>query len=146
MKKVLLGLFAVSMISLVGCKDDDEKTCDLNNANLQGAYKITAVSYKADASTPAVDDFATWDPCEKDDIITLSANFAASITDAGVQCTPSTAETGNWMFNSTNNQLTVAFGSFNSIGTVTNFSCSGMNLTISGPGVGEETVITFAKQ
>jgi hypothetical protein len=61
--KKLLGMAVVFAVALSSCKKDDEKVCDLNQTNLLGSYKITSIKYKANTSTPEVDEFATYDAC-----------------------------------------------------------------------------------
>ena len=136
----MLGIFS-------GCsKDDDDDDCELTQAGLQGSYKITGVSYKPDAVSPAEDEYATWDACQKDNLVILSANFQGSYSDAGVQCTPPQDETATWMYNSSTNQLMFQALVVNFTGDVENFSCSGMTVSITGSTPGEVTKITFAKQ
>ncbi len=146
MKKVLFGLMAISLLAATGCKKDKDETCDLNTTTLQGTYKITAATYKADANAPVEDEYATWDLCDKDDLYILGANFQLTITDAGQVCTPSNSDTGGWLFDAANNQLSLIVPSGNVAGTVSNFSCSGMTLSVAGFDPGEVTTLTFAKQ
>ncbi len=140
MKKILLSLCVMS-IAFVGCKDDnDDVTCALNTAGVAAAYKITALTYKADAATPAVDMFALMDPCEKDDVITLNANNTVTYTDAGTQCVPPGNDTGTWMLSGSTITLD------GEVGTISNYSCAGMTVTINGTTAGEVTTVTLARQ
>ena len=138
MKKIALSLFVLSVV-LVSCKKDD-KNCDLNSANFVGSYKVTAITYKANATTPVVDEYATLPVCEKDDVITFNANGTITYTDAGVVCSPSGSSTGVWALSG--NTVTLdgtAYG-------VAAFSCSGTTITESGPAAGELYTVTLVKQ
>jgi hypothetical protein len=141
MKRIILSAIVLSA-ALVSCKKDD-KTCDLNATNIVGSYKTTAITYKADASTPAVDIFNNplfYAACEKDDIIVFNANNTLTFTDAGTACTPPNNDTGTW-------SLSGSVLNFDGeLATVTSFTCSGMTATIAGTTAGELTTITLAKQ
>ena len=138
MKKIILPVLLTS-IAFASCKKD-EKVCDLNATNLAGSYKVTSFIYKADATTPAVDLYATADACEKDDLIIFNVNNTITFSDLGVVCSPSGNDTGTW---------SLSGNSLNFDGVVysiTTFSCSGMTATSTGPAVGETETITLVKQ
>ncbi|HPH85280.1 MAG TPA: lipocalin family protein [Ferruginibacter sp.] len=139
MKKIILSA-CIMAFAFVSCKKDSDPVCELNQANLVGSYKITALKYKADATTAEVDEFATWDACEKDDITVLNADNSVTFTDAGAVCTPNGSSTGIWAFAS--NVFTINGQS----GTVSNFSCTGMTVILNGTTAGETTTITLVKQ
>ncbi|MBI5858929.1 MAG: lipocalin family protein [Sphingobacteriales bacterium] len=125
MKKLIIFPFAILL--LASCKKDEDKTCNLNSAAVAGSYKITAVKYKPDASSPETDYYNQFfpDACERDDIITLNANGTYNFVDAGVKCVPPGDDTGTWSLSG--NTLTVDGGQSN----VDNFNCSTMTLSSS---------------
>lgn len=142
MKKILLSALVLS-IAFTSCKKDDVKVCDLNATNLVGSYKTTAITYKADAATPAVDIFNDplfYDACEKDDLLIFNANNTITFSDAGVVCTPAGNDTGVWTL--AGSTVTID----GELATITSFSCSGMTATIAGTTAGELTTITLVKQ
>ena len=139
MKKIMLAACLMAF-AFVSCKKDKDPVCELSQANLVGSYKVTGLKYKANASTAEVDEFPSWDACEKDDITVLNADNTATFTDAGLVCTPNGSSTGNWAFASN------VFTLNGRLGTVNNFSCTGMTVILNGPGAGEITTITLVKQ
>jgi hypothetical protein len=118
MKKVLLVI--VSGATLFGCKKEKANTsgCAIDVANLSGAYKLTALQYKSDANTAAVDYLAFLDDCEKDNILHLNSNGSYKEEDAGTVCTPSETSVGTWQLHG--NTLT-SDGTLN--GTIVSFDC-----------------------
>ena len=130
---------AVIAVAATGCKKD-KKNCDLNAGNLQGSYKVTAVSYKADATTATVDEFATWDACEKDDLVIFNSNNTVTYSDAGTVCSPDGNDTGIWSLSG--DQLNLD----GEIYTVSSFNCDGATFTNIGDDPGELTTITVDKQ
>lgn len=125
--------------ALASCKKD-EKKCDLNSSNILGTYKVTSVKYKANSTTAEVDEFATWDACEKDDVTTLNSNGTSVTTDVGTVCSPAANYTGTWAL--VGNQLNTD----GDVATVTSFDCGGMTLKYEGSDPGEYTITTLVKQ
>ncbi len=138
MKKLIICSLFLSVLA-ISCKKDD-KNCDLNAANFAGTYKITALTYKPNTATPAVDAYAFFDACEKDDLIIFNANNTITYTDAGVVCVPNGNDTGTWSLTGT---TAVVDGES---ATVASFDCKGMTLTIAGTDPGELTTVTLQKQ
>lgn len=137
MKKIGLAVTLLAFI-MTGCKKD--KNCDLSAANFVGAYKLVALKYKADAATPEVDEYATMDACEKDDVIFFNAVGTITYSDAGTQCVPPGDDTGFWSLVGT------ALDLDGENATVAYFDCNSTTLTIPGTVTGELTTITLAKQ
>lgn len=138
MKKLL---FAVTLLALgSSCKKDKDKTCDLNAGSLVGSYKTTSVKYKASTSASEVDLFATYDACEKDDLVKFNSNNTVNYQDAGTVCTPPGDDTGIWALSG--NTLTLD----GELYTITSFDCNGMTLTNAGSTPGELTTITVVRQ
>ena len=69
-------IFILSAVLLFSCKKDSEETCATNTASVSGSYKVTAVTYKENASAPEIDYYTVWytETCERDDIITFNSN------------------------------------------------------------------------
>jgi hypothetical protein len=144
MKKIFLATIAFSFVLLVGgCEKDgngNDSDCPFSEENLRGNYKIVAAVYKAGATDPEEDDFATWDACEKDDIYTFAEAGVLTQTDAGTECTPSGTATSSYTISG--NTVTIA-GTTSY--TVVSFGCSGFVVSEDGLSAGEEYKITFAK-
>lgn len=139
MKKIILALFVLATVA--SCKKDDDKTCDYSQANFAGTYKVTAAKYKANTATAEVDEFATWDACQKDDLIVFNSNSSINYQDAGSVCTPSGNDTGIWAYTSSN---TVNVDG--EVYSVASFNCSGATLTQIGTAAGELYTIVLARQ
>ena len=138
MKRISLVAVMLSLV-MFSCKKSD-KTCDLNAANLAGSYKISAVKYKADASTPEVDEFALYPACEKDDVTAFNTNGTYTVTDAGAVCMPAGNDNGVWSLSGNTINIDTE------VGTVTYFDCKGMTITIAGTAAGELTTVSLSRQ
>ena len=95
MKKTTLIILAV--LFLFSCKKD-KVNCTTTTASVSGSYKITAVTYKSSASSAETDYLPVLfpDACERDDIITFSANGTYQFADVGIVCSPAGDNTGTW--------------------------------------------------
>ncbi|MEO6613643.1 MAG: lipocalin family protein [Chitinophagaceae bacterium] len=105
MKKIIF-LACITTLFITACKKDD--VCNINAASISGAYKITAVTYKANSSSAEIDYFNTLfpDPCDRDNVYTFQTNGTYQIKDAGVICSPNGDDNGTWSFVS-ENSLTI---------------------------------------
>jgi hypothetical protein len=120
MKWALTALVCSSAI-LFSCKKDPvtpAPDCSINQTNLSGAYKLTAITYQRNATAPVVNYFDFMDACEKDDIITLKSNGTYQYNDAGTVCDPNGSNDGTWSV--TGNSIN-SDGSIN--GTITSYDC-----------------------
>ena len=104
MKKT--SFIVLSAIILFSCKKDKE-TCIVNAASISGSYKITAATYKANATATETDYYTTLfpDACERDDVYTFNANGIYQIADVGIVCSPSGDDDGTWGFSGNNSLL-----------------------------------------
>jgi hypothetical protein len=98
MKKTLLAMAALALLTFSSCKkdDDDNRDTSVTKEALAGDYKLVSASAKV-GSLPefdATDQYA--DECALDDILTLKTDFTFLRTDAGVKCSPVGDETGTW--------------------------------------------------
>lgn len=95
MKKTTLIILAA--IVLFACKKETND-CEITTTSIAGSYKITAVTYKANAGASEIDYFNTLfpDACERDDIYTFNASNTYLIKDAGIVCSPNGDDDGTW--------------------------------------------------
>lgn len=137
-----LSVFACAIVFLFSSckKDDPAPTCNLDATGILGNYKLSSLVYKADASTPELDIFFLFEPCQKDDLYIFAPNGAYSIAEGATSCSPSNAETGTWSLSGT--QLSVD----GEVGVVSNYSCSGFTLTQTDNTTGEVTKAVFVRQ
>jgi hypothetical protein len=94
-KHYTLG-FLLLTILCISCQKKPEDTCVTSVASISGAYKLTTLQYKLNASAPAQDYLVFMDACEKDDIITLKTDGTYTYQDAGTVCTPNGSDNGTW--------------------------------------------------
>ena len=140
MKKIitLAAFLTVIFSSFKKAEVVPDSNCLLSVSNILGTYKITSILYKSDPQTPAIDYFMYYDECEKDNLLIFNSNNTYVISEGATACSPTTSESGNWNLN----QSAITIDS--ELGTVTDFSCSGMKIKkVYGA---EETTIILAKQ
>lgn len=120
--KGLLPFCLCLLVILTGCSSDDD-TCSLNQSSLAGTYKITGAEYKDPGDESWQNDLPNWDACELDDTFTFSENSnILTLVDAGVQCNPTTSETGTYSLNG--NQITITGGGNSETYIISEFSCN----------------------
>ena len=73
-----------------------------------------------------IDLYDSLPPCERDNVIQLSANLTATFIDSGVKCNPPSDSTGTWSLSANTDTLYVA-GSANFIN-----SWDGVTLVLTG--------------
>lgn len=97
MKKIISLTLTVALF-FTACKKDP--TCETNQASIAGAYKITAVTYKASAASAEIDYFNILfsDACDRDNVYTFQTNSTYQIKDAGTICSPNGDDNGTWSF------------------------------------------------
>ncbi|MBN9382232.1 MAG: lipocalin family protein [Chitinophagaceae bacterium] len=118
MKRALMVMVSSSV--LFACKKEKDNTsgCPITVDNLSGAYKLTALQYKASANADPADYLAYMDDCEKDDTMILKNDGTYKKDDAGTVCDPEETASGTWQLHG--NTLT-SDGTLN--GTIASFDC-----------------------
>jgi hypothetical protein len=118
MKRAITVL--VAGIVLFACKKEKDKApgCPVTMESLSGAYKLTALQYRASAGAVAADYLAYMDDCQKDDVIYLNDDGSYREDDAGTVCDPTEAAAGTWQLHGT---TLVSDGTVN--GTIASFDC-----------------------
>ena len=144
MKQLTILTTFIILLSTACSKDPVEPvSCEANSASIVGAYKITAVKYKASPSAAEIDYMNTLfpDACERDDIYTFYHNGTYTIKDAGSVCSPSGDDNGTW---SLNNKIMTIDGDPT---LLEKFDCKVMVIMNSGIEVsGDELRLTLTKQ
>jgi len=96
-KNKILFILLVSTVAMYSCKKEDSRQdCNTTITTLSGTYKITALKYKASASSQEMDYLPFLDDCEKDNQVKLNANKTYHSIDAGMVCDPSSDSQGTW--------------------------------------------------
>ncbi len=142
MKWALMGIAAATI--LFSCKKEKSEPagCSISMTGLAGAYKLTALEYKASAAAKPVDYLAAMEACEKDDIITLKSDGTYQYSDQGTVCTPVKNDQGTWQVKG--NTLT-SDGTLN--GTVASYDCKTMVYYVENSIVaGDRLTFTMVKQ
>jgi hypothetical protein len=145
MKKIAL-LAIGAIVLMTSCKKDEPTTptCTLSSTSIQGTYKVTAETSQADAQSPVVDEFALYEPCEKDDLFVFG-NGTLTSSEGATSCTPPTDPfTANWTL--VGSQLTWTVMGFSISGTVESFNCNSMVLKIVDPTDASIQKVTFTRQ
>jgi hypothetical protein len=94
MKKILLGLFSLSLLA-TACKKGKDAPAPTKE-NLAGQYKLTAMIEKSPGMQD-VDLYATHtDACDKDNITELKTDGTYTYSDVGVVCEPADDNQGIW--------------------------------------------------
>jgi hypothetical protein len=92
-----IALFFSFILVIIGCskKNDAPATVTATTTNLVGTYKFTAETTKSGTSA-SVDEFASLDACEKDDLVKINSDASIDFIDAGTVCTPPNNDTTTW--------------------------------------------------
>lgn len=142
MKKILPLLIFLPLA--FSCKKEKSNSgCTISMQSIAGSYRITAVGYKASSSSTEIDYYDQFfsDPCERDDILTFSTNGTWVQQDAGIVCSPSNDDNGNW---SVSGQVMNVDGDDVDIKS---FDCKKLVLVnILSPSTGEQFTLTLTRQ
>jgi hypothetical protein len=124
MKKLILVISVLTFTFLSCKKEDTKKDCSLTEKNLVGNYMVTSVKYLGSPTSQEIDFFNDfYDACQKDDIITISADHTYTYADAGTKCQPNGDYNGTWALQGTTLSLD-GDGE-----PLENFDCSGFSVS-----------------
>jgi len=143
MKRTLM-VIAVSSSILLACKKEKDNTpgCPVTMEGLSGAYKLTALQYKASASAASQDYLSFMDDCEKDNILTLKNDGTYKSDDAGTVCEPAEVSQGTWTLKG---KTLISDGTLN--GTVASYDCKTLVYYIDNAiAPGDKLTYTLEKQ
>jgi Lipocalin-like domain len=87
-------LFIVSIVA--SCQKDAEEICTTSMASVSGTYKLTALTYKENSSSPAQNFLLLKEDCELDDLVSFNNNGTYHYQDEGLVCSPDGSENGTW--------------------------------------------------
>lgn len=92
----LLLMFAVSAILLGACKKDkDDEPVAATKENLVGSYKLTSAKAKAlGQEMDLMEEY--FEPCQRDDIYKLNADYTVQVKDEGTKCDPDGSYESSW--------------------------------------------------
>lgn len=127
---------------LFSCKKEEITgiTCELNDTNFAGIFKVKSVIYKYSATDPGTDYFLTWNACKKDDLIHIQSNHQTVHEDAGIRCSPSGGGVGNWTLSG--NTIVMDYQA----GTVAYFDCKTTIVIYPQPTPNETITLTLERQ
>lgn len=116
MKKQMLSIAMLvlsSSLLFTACKKDDDKKEDRRENLTTGQWLQTAgtsTTTMNGVTSPAVDEFASYDACEKDDLNKFETSGSVTVDEGATKCDPSDPQTysgGNWTLTDNNNRLTI---------------------------------------
>ncbi len=101
MRNVFFFLSFGSLLFSSSCKKSESSTgnCPLNSTTILGAYVYAGETIQQNANSQVVDEYATYPPCEKDDILTFKSDGTYTWTDGVLVC--GTRPNGTWSINGT---------------------------------------------
>ncbi len=137
--KSVIAYTLLFMVYLLGCKKS-ERTCELNDSNFSGSFKVKSVIYKYSPTDPGTDDFLNWPACRKDDINHFRSDHTVLIEDAGALCFPSGNGTSTWSLSGN----TIVMGSQS--GTVISFDCNNTVILFPQPVPNETVTLSLIRQ
>ncbi len=145
MKKILSFLLLSG--ALVSCKKENAPTppptCAVTEATIPGTYKITAIKYKASATSTETDQMNNLADCQKDDTYTFATDGSIILNDIGISCGLPPMPGDAWSLPNGGTNLRLGDEVF----TVESFDCS--KLVISKADVlvaGDKETRTYVKQ
>ena len=146
MKKTNFVTLSVAIASLlfISCsKDPENPPCTTSSAAIAGSYKVTAATYKASSTAAEIDymNILYYDACERDDVLSFTANGNYTINDAGVVCSPSGSDSGNWSLSGSTMNID------GDLTTIESFDCKTLVLVNNDVNVsGDKLKITLTRQ
>lgn len=140
MKKTSIRLvlaFACFSLILGACKKDKDESLAPSKENLVGSYKLVKAEGKAMGQTVDVmEEYA--EPCQKDDVYVLGADFSVQVKDEGTKCDPESSYESTWSLDA--NYIDIAGYS----GQIKSFSKSALVIEADySQGTGIEATVTF---
>jgi len=151
MKKIFLSVVLLCGV-IISCKKNDNSSsgCILSSTSILGQYKISAVTFTPSSIPYPVNGLQYFPACDTDNVYELKADSVATITDAGVQCSPSADATGSWSLSNDTLSTTLSTTSQQTLsGKISGFSCTG-GFTLTGTdtvgGIAGTAVIVLTKQ
>lgn len=107
MKKILFAS-ALALVFVACKKDKDEDTATpITMQSLSGTYAMGAVTVKMGTSPEQDVTNSVYDPCEKDDHVTLASTGTVTYIDAGTRCSPPGDGTGTWSLTAGNTKISM---------------------------------------
>ena len=135
----------ITGVICISCKKDKDKgpSCATDVASISGSYKFAAYTYKQTPTSPEEDWFPLVfpDACERDDVLSFTANGNYTLTDAGVVCSPSGSDSGNWSLSGSTMNID------GDLTTIESFDCKTLVLVNNDVNVsGDKLKITLTRQ
>ena len=125
MKKLLFGLFSLTLLA-TACKKDKDAPA-ITKENIAGTYKLMSIKVSLNGSPEM--DADDREVCEKDDLYKLNADNSFNYVDAGSICDPAGDFSASWQL-SGSELSSEDFTDLN--GTVTSFDGTNLEVTLNG--------------
>ena len=155
MKNILPLLLAGAMsVTMLSCSDDKKDDPTPNKTSLLTAkkWRVSAQSTTAtlNGNTTTVDEFATMQPCEKDDFTQFKTDKTVVFDQGATKCDPADNQTenGTWDFNSDQTKLNLSDPDFGGIAipfdiVTLNATTLTLRFTSNASGASSSSTITF---
>jgi hypothetical protein len=124
MKKIVLGLFSLALLT-TACKKDKDAPA-INKENVAGTYKLMTVKASVNGSSEV--DADDREVCEKDNLYKLNADNSFIYQDAGTVCDPAGDFEATWNLND-KEISSEEYPGLN--GTITSFDGTNLDVTFS---------------
>ena len=101
MMKKITALMLMAVLFISSCKDDRDPGCKIDVTSISGSYRVTAVTYKANPTSPEENYYDIFfpDTCLKDNVYTFQTDATYLFKDSGTICSPPGDRNGTWSIN-----------------------------------------------
>jgi hypothetical protein len=151
-KGLALIVLAIAF-GFTSCKKDDDKKEETTTASIVGTWKLTAetVTVNIGGKDSTMDEYASLDPCEKDDLTRFNADNSLVSLAGATKCNPNdpgSEPSGNWALLSSNTKLRVIDSGDTTNADVLTLSNTTLKLKLTEDGGGFTFTIlsTFTRQ
>ena len=97
MKKIN-SLMLLQILFISSCKNDPDPGCKRDVTSISGSYRVTAVTYKANPTSPEENYYTIFfpDDCQKDNKYTFQSDGTFQFKDSGTVCLFPGNRKGTW--------------------------------------------------
>jgi hypothetical protein len=151
MKRNLLIMFFIGMVSLFACSKSDpaptkEQLLTISKGWVRSDYTVTT------KTGVLKEKFSDITPCVQDDVFKFTTDGKGKSTEGATSCSPPSADTSfTWAFNTDKTKITIGFTGGSEVYDVKELSATSLKISfvlvttdLADPSNGNVTVITFS--